>query len=54
MLLCLYNKNSYFVVINVIDYSIMGCNMTRIGNIISPNKGFWMSNTCTWMLHYIH
>ena len=34
MFLCLNNQDSYLIVINVIDYSVMSCNMAGISNVI--------------------
>lgn len=45
----LNNRNQYFIIIDVVDYSIVGCYMSRINNIISSFHGFWVSFTCARM-----
>ena len=43
----LNNRNQYFIIKNVIDYSVMSCNMAGISYIVSPFHCLRMPNTFT-------
>lgn len=45
----LNNRNQYFIIKNVIYYSVMSCNMSRIGNVFSSFHRFRMTFTCSWI-----
>ena len=54
MFLSLNDKYGNSIIIYVVYDSIVSCNMSRICDVISSDQCFWMSQTCTWMLHDVH
>jgi len=52
MLLCLNNQDSYLIVINVIDYSVMSCNKSGWVSFSVTKKFFYALFTVTYRHPY--
>ena len=44
-------KDSYDFIMNLIDDSVMGSDMSRIQNRVSSYQSLRMTDTCSWVIH---
>ncbi len=49
--LCLDYQHRDTVVIDVVDNAVIGCDVTRIGYIVSAEESLGMAQSSAWMLH---
>ena len=39
------DENRYFVIVNVVDNAVVGCDTARICYALAPNQWLWMPDT---------